>query len=273
MYITNRPEVAQIAEQAGVDRIWIDLEYIGKADRQGGMDTVKNHHTAEDVRTIAACLKTSEVLVRVNPVHDALPDYFSTEDEVNAVIKNGAQVVMLPYFKTPIEVERFIRAVDGRSKTQLLLETPEAVDHLDEILGIEGIDEIHIGLNDLSLGYHKKFMFELLADGTVERIMGQIHDAGIPCGFGGVSRPGSGVLPADYILGEHVFYGSQAVILSRSFCNTALISDPAEVGRIFQTGVAAIRHAEEECRHWTQEQFCQNHQMVVESVKQILQGM
>ena len=39
MYITNRPEVAQIAESAGVDRIFVDLEYIGKAQRQGGMDT------------------------------------------------------------------------------------------------------------------------------------------------------------------------------------------------------------------------------------------
>ena len=33
MYITNRPEVAVIAEQYGVDRIFVDMEYIGKADR------------------------------------------------------------------------------------------------------------------------------------------------------------------------------------------------------------------------------------------------
>ena len=33
MYITNRPEIAQIAETAGVDRIFVDLEYIGKKDR------------------------------------------------------------------------------------------------------------------------------------------------------------------------------------------------------------------------------------------------
>ena len=35
MYITNQPEIAQIAESAGVDRIFVDLEYIGKSDRQG----------------------------------------------------------------------------------------------------------------------------------------------------------------------------------------------------------------------------------------------
>lgn len=53
MYITNRPEIAQIAETAGVDRIFVDLEYIGKAERQGGMDTVQSHHTLEDVKKIS----------------------------------------------------------------------------------------------------------------------------------------------------------------------------------------------------------------------------
>ena len=32
MYITNRPDVALIAEKYGVDRIWIDLETLGKPD-------------------------------------------------------------------------------------------------------------------------------------------------------------------------------------------------------------------------------------------------
>ena len=34
MYITNRPDVAAIAERHGVDRIFVDMEYIGKAERQ-----------------------------------------------------------------------------------------------------------------------------------------------------------------------------------------------------------------------------------------------
>ena len=33
MYITNRTDVAEIADDTGVDRIFIDLEYIGKEDR------------------------------------------------------------------------------------------------------------------------------------------------------------------------------------------------------------------------------------------------
>ena len=50
MYITSQPEIAQIAESAGVDRIFVDLEYIGKSDRQGGMDTVQSRHTIDDVK-------------------------------------------------------------------------------------------------------------------------------------------------------------------------------------------------------------------------------
>lgn len=49
MYITNRPEIAQIAEAAGVDWIFVDMEFIGKDVRQKGLDTVQNHHTFEDI--------------------------------------------------------------------------------------------------------------------------------------------------------------------------------------------------------------------------------
>ena len=168
MYITNNPEVALIAEHAGVDRIFVDLEYIGKADRQGGMDTVQSDHTLQDVKRISQVLSKADLLVRVNPIHEATEEYCSSKEEIETAITNGADIIMLPFFKTVEEVEFFINQVAGRCRTMLLLETPEAVECLDGILALKGIDEIHIGINDLSLGYKRKFMFELLADGTVE---------------------------------------------------------------------------------------------------------
>ena len=155
MYITNRPDVAQIAEASGVDRIFLDMEYIGKASRQGGMDTVQNHHTLEDVRKVAEAIASAELLVRINPIHEKVKDYMSSEEEINRVIENGAKVLMLPYFKTEKEVKQFIEIVDGRAKTMALLETPEAVTVIDDILKLDGLDEIFVGLNDLSLGYGK----------------------------------------------------------------------------------------------------------------------
>ena len=70
MYITNNPQVALIAEKYGVDRIWIDLETLGKEERQKGMNTVKSKHTVDDIKKIKPLLTKAEVLVRINPWHD-----------------------------------------------------------------------------------------------------------------------------------------------------------------------------------------------------------
>ena len=119
MYITNRPEIAQIAETAGVDRIFIDLENIGKSERQGGMDTVQSHHTLDDVKIISNVITTAELLVRVNPIHNRTEEYVSSEEEISTAIKNGADIIMLPFFKTVEEVIRFLTAVNVRAKTML----------------------------------------------------------------------------------------------------------------------------------------------------------
>lgn len=250
MYITNRPDIAQIAESAGVDRIFVDMEFIGKDVRQKGMDTVKSHHTVEDAARIKRSVETAEVLVRVNPIHEALPDYPSSEEEIDAVVKAGADIIMLPYFKTVEEVGTFLRLVNGRAKTMLLIETPEAVERIDEILELPGIDEIHIGLNDLSIGYGRKFMFELLADGTVEQLCFKFRKKGIPFGFGGVASVGNGMLPSEYIIKEHYRLGSGCVILSRSFCDVDKVNHIGVINATFLRGVKEIRKLEKECeRH------------------------
>ena len=246
MYITNRTDVALIAEESGVDRIFIDMEYIGKDARQAGLDSVKNHHTVEDVKRIRSVLTKADLLVRVNPIHDATEDYCSSEEEIAKVIEAGADIIMLPFFKTADEVCRFIKCINGRTKTLLLLETPEAVEHIDEIIRIPGIDEIHIGINDLSLGYGKTFMFELLADGTVESLCLKFKRAGIPYGFGGIAAIGTGTLPAEAILKEHYRLGSSMVILSRSFCNVDKDFDINHIREKFDVGVRSMRAFEKE---------------------------
>ena len=268
MYITNDPDVAVIAERYGVDRIWVDMEFIGKRLRQGGMDTVQSHHTIEDIRTIRAAVQRSEVLVRINPIHAATQDYGSSVWEIDAAIEAGADVLMLPYFKTVDEVRMFLALVHGRVKTMLLVETPEAVAAIDEILALDGIDEIHIGLNDLSLGYGQKFMFQLLADGTVERLCLKFREKGIPYGFGGIAALGKGMLPAERVIREHYRLGSTRVILSRSFCNTSVVTNLNEIEEIFRTGMAEIRSLEKECDYYAR-YFWDNRAAVEQGVAQI----
>src|SRR5699024_2148213 len=138
----------------------------------------------------------SELLVRINPFYD------KSEDEINKVIAAGADIIMLPFFKTVLEIEKFISIVNNRAKVMLLLETPEAVECIDHIVELDGIDLIHIGLNDLHLSYKMNFMFELLADGTVEKLGKKITNKKIPFGFGGIAQLGEGTLPAENILTE-----------------------------------------------------------------------
>ena len=87
-YITNNLDIALIAEDAGVDRVWIDLETLGKEERQGHIDSVKSHHTVDDIRRIAPRLTKAEMLVRVNPWNP------NSIKEIDDVIAAGAEIIM-----------------------------------------------------------------------------------------------------------------------------------------------------------------------------------
>lgn len=266
MFITSNDDIALAAERAGVDRIFIDLETVGKQERQGGIDTVQSRHTVEDVRRLRKCIKKSELLVRVNQIYDDI------ENEIDEVIEAGADVVMLPYFKTAEQVKRFLKAVNGRAKTMLLFETPESVENIYDILNLSGIDEVYVGINDLHLGYGRTFMFELVADGTVERICKVFKDKGYTYGFGGIARIGEGMLPAELVLSEHVHWGSQIVILARAFCDVRTITEIHEIEEVLTTGVKALRNKYIEYQSAEENVFEQNHKELQKIVNTIVEN-
>lgn len=272
MYITNRPEIAAIAEQTGTDRVFVDMEYIGKSQRQGGMDTVQSRHTTADVRALRGTLQKAQLLVRCNPIHEATADYVSSQEEIDSILESGADIIMLPYFKTAKEVEQFVRLVDGRAKTLPLMETREAAENADEILQVDGIDEIYIGLNDMSLSYGYRFMFQLLANGTVDTLAEKFHKKGLPFGFGGIASLKGGMLPGEYVLKEHYRLGSSRVILSRSFCNTQKMDSLEQVRQTFETGLQEIRAMEHICQT-TKIDYEENHRIVQEKVAAIVAGL
>lgn len=263
-YITNKPEVALVAEKYGVDRIWVDLETLGKEERQKNINSVKSHHTVNDIKIIKPLLTDSEMLVRVNSWYEGSPE------EIEAVIEAGADIVMLPFWKSAEEVNNFLSAVSHRTKTTLLLETKEAVECVDEVLETGGFDEIHIGLNDLHLSYGMTFMFELLADGTVERLCEKFKVAGIPYGFGGIAKLGDGLLPAEKIIMEHYRLGSTRAILSRTFCDNALIDSIDEIEKVFRENMKALREFEIKVQNMSEQKIMDNKTDVVASVDKIV---
>ena len=264
MYITNNPTIAEIADSAGVDRVFIDLEVVGKAERQGGMDTVQSHHSISDIPIVKQKLRNSELLVRSNPI------YNDSKNEINKIVTSGADIIMLPFFKTAEEVTHFVDYVGGRARTILLFETKESVDCIDEILAIDGIDEYYIGLNDLHLSYVLDFMFQLLADGTVDNIVTKFKATGKPYGFGGIAKLGGGLLPAEHVIAEHYRLGSTIGILSRSFCNCDKVSDKNIILSLFDDGVSEIRTLEYNLANQSAEFFEENHKFVINAVNDIV---
>lgn len=264
MYITNNPTIAEIADSAGVDRVFIDLEVVGKAERQGGMDTVQSHHSISDIPIVKQKLRNSELLVRSNPI------YNDSKNEINKIVTSGADIIMLPFFKTAEEVTHFVDYVGGRARTMLLFETKESVDCIDEILAIDGIDEYYIGLNDLHLSYGLDFMFQLLADGTVDNIVTKFKATGKPYGFGGIAKLGGGLLPAEHVIAEHYRLGSTIGILSRLFCNCDKVSDKNIILSLFDDGVSEIRTLEYNLANQSGEFFEENHKFVINAVNDIV---
>ena len=264
-FITNRPDVALVAEKYGVDRIWIDLETRGKEQRQHNLNTVKSHHSISDISAIKPLLSRADLMVRINSWYEDSPK------EIDDVITAGADIIMLPYWKNIVEVRAFLDTVHGRCKTSLLLETKEAVECIDQVLALGGFDEIHIGLNDLHLSYGMSFMFEPLANGIVEMLCDKFKKAGVPYGFGGIAKLGDGMLPAERIIMEHYRLGSTRAILSRSFCDCSQIDSIIEIDKIFQDNMEKLREYELSMSNATMEEFTRNKVEIAKTVDAIVE--
>jgi hypothetical protein len=214
--ITNSPDVARFAIDSGVDQVFVDLEIIGKSERQGHLDTVISKHTLQDVQRVRNAIPKGCLLVRINPIHA------DSKTEIEGVIAAGADVLMLPMFKGPQDVAIFTSLVAGRARCCLLVETVAAMQAIRDCLAVSGVDQVHIGLNDLHLELGMEFMFQPLASGMLDQLCRYIREAGIPFGIGGLARVGEGMLPAELLLAEHVRLGSTWAILSRTFHRQAI---------------------------------------------------
>lgn len=242
IYIASSAEHVDVADAAGVDRVMVDMEIVGKRERQRDRDTVISCHTLEDVAFVRSRLKRSSLMVRVNPIYDG------SAREIDAVAALHADIVMLPMAKTVEEVATFVSMVRGRAKACFLLETSEALGRAEQILSVRGIDEVHVGLNDLHLSLGLDFMFEVLSGGLVDHIVGICKSRGLKYGFGGIARLGRGLLPADGILMEHARLGSSQVILSRDFNAMFDGRSPGEIELEFAEAVNSIRQAYEQAK-------------------------
>lgn len=251
MILCDDTESAIIAQAAGIDRIFYDLEYIGKADRQYGRNTVKSNNNIDDLPKIREVINSSDLLVRTNPIHAY------SKEEVEKAITFGADILMLPMVMDHHDAEQYVKLINGRARVCIMIETAAALARLDKILNTPGVDEVFIGLNDLHISMGLTFMFELLSDGIVEYIANKCQKTGMPFGFGGIARIGEGDLKSDAILGEHIRLGSQSVILSRTFKGVPGVDK--NIHKIdLKNEVEKVRDKIKEINDWEAQQFIKN---------------
>jgi len=218
---TNDPALAGDADRAGVDRIGIDMEQIGKAARQQHLATWVSDHAETDLAAIRPRLRRAQLFARCNPIHG------ESAAEIDRLVGGGVKVIMLPFFKTIVDAERFIRLVDERAHPVLLVETAEAAAAIDDLCRIPGVLEIHIGLNDMRLSLGWPSHFHVLVSDFLVRICSVIKNAGHRLGVGGVGRTGDNELPipADLVSAQMIRLGASATLVSRSFFRAPMPGD------------------------------------------------
>jgi hypothetical protein len=257
--ITNDPAFAQRCDALGGFRLFVDLERMGKAERQAGRNTFISAHQLADVGRVRAAVRRSKLMVRVNPLHAG------TRDEVDAVLAQGADWLMLPMFQGREQLQAFSDIVAGRAPITPLLETADALASVEQWADVPGLQEIFVGLNDLHLSLRRRFMFEPLADGSVERVGRIAHAHGLRFGFGGIARLDEGMLPGRDVLAEHLRLGSQAVILSRTFHRDSQMD--------FAREIAALRAAEAELAQRTPQQVQADGERIAQRIRAIAAGL
>ncbi len=228
---TDSAEVAAAADGAGIDRVGIDLERIGKGERQRGRGTWISPHRCESLSGLRAVLTQAELFARVDPLNPG------SAKQVEELLDHGVEVLMLPMFNCAEEVARFVDIVAGRARTVPLVETRAACEQIEEILDRAGIEEIHLGINDLALSLESRSRFDVLASAEVGRVAACARERIVRLGIGGVGRFDDAYQPIapDLLYAEYVRLGASASLLSRTFLARAPLDPLALAGDVART--------------------------------------
>lgn len=244
---TNDPLLAAMADRAGIDRIGVDIEHLGKDLRQGHLNTWISDHSEADALRLRPCMQRSALFARCNPIHPG------SADEVDRLLGIGVEVLMLPYFKSTLEAEKFIRLVDGRATPVLLAETKEAAAVMSDLCRMDGVQEIHIGLNDMRLSLGWPSHFHVLVSDFLVRLCEPVLQAGLRLGVGGLGRAGDCDLPipSDLVIAQLPRLGATASLVSRAFFRGAAPLDlDAEISALRKL----LDHLAGQPESWLEEQ-------------------
>lgn len=264
LMIVQHADIANYVSKHGVDRLFVDLEYIGKDIRQKNKDTWKSKQTMDDVSIIRDAAPGAHLLVRVNPLFEG------TKAEIDEAITRGADSIMLPMFRSTDELARFFDILAGRVEALPLFETYDSLLAMPEIVDKLPLTGAHIGLNDLHLDMRLDFIFQPIANGVLEAPCKALREKNIPFGIGGIARAREGIVSPDYLLGEHVRLGSSAVIISRTFHRQAQSLIELKKNMNFPSELAKLRDIYTDFKSQNIDALEQNHEDVCNRINDVV---
>jgi HpcH/HpaI aldolase/citrate lyase family len=211
--LTADPDTAAEADAAGVQRIGVDLELRGKAERQTSLENRISRHTVQDLQLIGDTVQSAELFVRINPLHAG------TAEDIDLVLNAGARWVMLPFFREVSDVEQFVRLLGGRARAAILIETSAALLRIRRILAVRGIDEVTFGFNDLRHDFRVRSHFEVLGSPLIDSAAREVVRRGLPLSMGGVGRPddGDAPMPVELVYAQYPRLWATGAWIARSF--------------------------------------------------------
>jgi hypothetical protein len=239
----NEPESACAYLEAGIRSFLVDLEIIGKDQRQLGFDTEIRPGKLQDLQRIAA-LPGVSAWCRINRYGG------HTQREVEHALEAGADVMILPMAESMTEIDAYLRLLDRRCRAGIMIET-RACAALARELNQRPLDYAFFGLNDFAISRGGGLIFDALADGSVEAVNRAL--TGPRFGVGGLTdvRRGSPI-PSARLVEEMERLGCGFTFLRRSFRRDARLIDPAVIVagiRDYWAQCAARDHAQREADH------------------------
>lgn len=188
--LTYNPDVVEIAGRAGVDFIWLDLEHSGISP-----------YDSMSLENLVRAAENAQLATVVRPPS-------SDESVIGKVLDTGVSSILVPGIDSSDEVERIVAAskyrVGGIESTRgaglaragswaapdaafaedsdsqvmvgVMIESKNAVQAIDQILSVSGLDYVFVGPVDLSVSLG--FPFET-AHPLVKETISKVRDAAI----------------------------------------------------------------------------------------------
>lgn len=208
MLFESTAQSAKAVMPAGIRQFIIDWEHVGKVERQNGFDTEIAPLGPVELADVAR-LPGASAWCRINRDRPQMPE------EVEAALAAGAHGIFLPMVTAPHEVERFLRAVNGRCQVGILVETVHAMVCVRGLAELP-LDRVYFGLNDFAISRGGGSIFRAVFDGSVERAREAF--GGTPFGFGGVTAIDGGTpVPCARLVEEMARLDCQFSFMRRSF--------------------------------------------------------